>query len=63
RSGGVGVQLHVHGARRSRKKAMPLATPIPSSQPPGTEHESRGLGKTIRSFVAPHECEDARYYR
>lgn len=39
RGAGVRVQLHVHRPRRSLTKAMPLATPIPSRQSPGTKHE------------------------
>ena len=41
RRGGVGVQSQLHDPRRSLMKAMPRATPILSSQSPGTKHLRR----------------------
>jgi hypothetical protein len=39
---GIGVQVQFHDARRSLRYEMPWSTPIPSTQSPGTKHESRG---------------------
>ena len=38
RGGGVGMQVQLHDPRRSLMNEMPLSTPIPSNQSPGTKH-------------------------
>jgi hypothetical protein len=54
----VGVQLQVH-ARRSLRKAMPLATPIPSRQSPGTKHEGRDDAISLTSSSMRRAWRDA----